>query len=154
MVHDFGIFGEKYGFLTIRGNKIKYGPYIHELLDEKLLPAALATFKILGDSKLDSLEAKGNHHADVSARNAALKESNSSQTSPMAQRCISTNANKNLGTEMSNWPQKRKNRTRNSTISGLIKTESSGLDQVSLSPNGDSKIPNPHFYTYIKSSVC
>ena len=57
------------------------------------LPAALAVIKILGRSKLDSLEAKGNHLADISTRNAALKGNNSSQTSFLVQRDISPNDN-------------------------------------------------------------
>lgn len=49
------------------------GPFVQELLDAILLPATLATIKIPGHSKLDSLEAKENHFADISIRNAALK---------------------------------------------------------------------------------
>ena len=46
-----------------------------------------------GDSKLDSLEAKGNHFAHISARNIAFKRINSSQISVMVQRDISPNDN-------------------------------------------------------------
>lgn len=42
-----------------------------------LLLAARAIAKIPGYSRLNSLEAKGNHPADISAKNATLKETNS-----------------------------------------------------------------------------
>lgn len=45
--------------------------------------------KILWHSKLDVLEAKQNHLADISAKNAALKGVSSSQTSVMVQRDVS-----------------------------------------------------------------
>lgn len=45
--------------LTSNGETIKNGSYVKNLLDAILIPAALA-IKILGYSKLDSLEAKGN----------------------------------------------------------------------------------------------
>ena len=66
---------------------------IQELLHTILLPAALAIIKILGHSKLDFLDARVNHLADNKVRNAALKGTNSSQTSVMIQRDISTNDN-------------------------------------------------------------
>ena len=53
----------------------------------------LAIDKILRYSKLDSLEAEGNHLADISARNADLKGTESRQTSVMVQRDISPNDN-------------------------------------------------------------
>ena len=65
------------GFLTSSGNKILNGPYVQELFNVILLLASLATFKILGHSKLDSLEARGNHPANIAARNAALKAAKS-----------------------------------------------------------------------------
>ena len=71
----------------------KNGTYVQELLDEIFLPAALVIIKILGHSNFDSLEAKGNHLYDLSTRNAALKETNSSQTASMAWRDISPNDN-------------------------------------------------------------
>lgn len=72
VVHDFGILWKQRGFLTSNGDKILNGPYVQELLDAILLPDALA-IKIPGHSELDSLEGKGNHFADISAKNAALK---------------------------------------------------------------------------------
>ena len=48
-----------------------------------------AIIKIMGHSKVDSLEAKGNHIDLISARNAALKGTNSRQTSIMVQQEIS-----------------------------------------------------------------
>ena len=62
-------------------------------MDAILIPATLAIIKISGHSKLDSLEAKGNYLADISARNVALKGTNSSQSSVMVQRDISPNDN-------------------------------------------------------------
>lgn len=50
--------------LTLNGDTIKNGSYVQNLLDAILLLAALA-IKILGHSKLDSLEAKGNHLTDI-----------------------------------------------------------------------------------------
>lgn len=46
--------------------KIKSSPYIQELLDVILLPAASAIIKILEHYKLDFLEAKGKHLTDIS----------------------------------------------------------------------------------------
>ena len=62
-------------------------------MDVIFLPAILATIKILEHSKLDSLEAKENHLADISARISALKGTDSSQSSVMVQRDISPNDN-------------------------------------------------------------
>lgn len=70
LAHDFGTFWKQRGFLVSSGNKTKNGPCVLELLDAILLPPALAINKIRGHSKLDSLEAKGNHLADISTRNA------------------------------------------------------------------------------------
>lgn len=52
------------------------------MLDATLLPAALVVIKVPGHSRLNVLEAKGNHFTDISAQNPALKEINS-QTSVM-----------------------------------------------------------------------
>ena len=46
------------------------------------------SYKILEHSKLDSLEANGNRLVDISAKNATLKGTNSSQISVMVQRDI------------------------------------------------------------------
>lgn len=46
------------------------------------------SYKILKHSKLDSPEAKGNRLVDISAKNATLKGTNSSQISVMVQRDI------------------------------------------------------------------
>ena len=56
-----------------------------------ILPAILAIIKILGHVKLDFLEIKGNHLADISARNAIFKGTNNSQTSVIIHRDISSN---------------------------------------------------------------
>ena len=57
-------------------------------MDAILLPAPLAIIKSPGHSKLDSLDAKGNHFAAISARNAVLKGINNSQASIMVRRNI------------------------------------------------------------------
>ena len=85
VAHDFGILWKHRAFLTSSRNKSKNSPYVWELLDAILLPAALAIIKILGQSKPDSLEAKKNHLADTAARSAALKGINSSQIATMVQ---------------------------------------------------------------------
>lgn len=71
------------------GNKILSGPYVQELLDAMFSLAVLAINKFRRHSKLDSLEAKGNHLAGISARNTDLKGTDSSQTSVTVQRDIS-----------------------------------------------------------------
>ena len=58
-----------------------------------LLSAALAIIKVPWHSKLDSLEAKGNHLTDIPEKTLALKGTNSSQTSVIVQRNISPNTN-------------------------------------------------------------
>lgn len=63
------------------------------LLGETLLPASLAIIKILEQSIFDSLEAKGNYFADISTKNAFLKDNNSSQTSVIVQENDSSNNN-------------------------------------------------------------
>ena len=81
-------------------------------MDAILLPASLPIIKIPRHSKLDSLEAKGNHLADISTRNVALKGTNSSQTSVMVQRDTSPNDNlEKLAREISQ-PQKKKKEKR------------------------------------------
>lgn len=50
-----------------------------------LLSASLAIIKVPGHSRLSSLENNGNHHANVSTKNAVLKGTNN-QTSVMVQR--------------------------------------------------------------------
>lgn len=50
-------------------------------MDEIILPATLTIIKNPGHSELEFLEAQGNHFADTSARNAAFKGMDSSQTS-------------------------------------------------------------------------
>ena len=57
------------------------------------LPVSLAIIKIPGHSELDSLEARRNQLADISARPAAVQRTNSSQTSVMVQRDIFPNDN-------------------------------------------------------------
>ena len=80
---------KQYSFFTSSGNKILNGLYVQGLQDAMFSLAVLAINKILRHSKLDSMEAKGNHLADTSARNADLKGTDSSQTSVTVQRDIS-----------------------------------------------------------------
>ena len=73
-----------------------------------ILSPATYIIKIPGHSKLDSLEAKGNHLADISARNATVKGTNNRQTSVMVERDTSLNDNLGkLATEAQQWPQKK-----------------------------------------------
>lgn len=60
-------------------------------MDAILLLSALAIIKLLGHSKLQSLEAKGSYLANTSTMNADLMETNRSQISVMVQRSISPN---------------------------------------------------------------
>ena len=60
-------------------------------MDIILLSVALTIIKILGHFNLDSLGPQGNHLVDISARNAALKGTNSRQTSVMVQKDIPPN---------------------------------------------------------------
>ena len=88
VARDFGMLWTLQGFLPSNGEKVKNVSYVQNLLDAILLPATLAINKIPGHSKLDSLEAEGNHLADIAAKNAALKETNS-QASVMVQKDVS-----------------------------------------------------------------
>ena len=72
-----------------RGNKFLTGFYVQTLLGAVVLPAALAIGKILGYSEFDPLEVKGNHLADISTRNTALKGTTSNETSVIVQGNIS-----------------------------------------------------------------
>ena len=59
--------------------------------------------------------------ADGSAKNATVKETNSSQNTVMVQKNISINDNfKNWLVKPNNWPQKRKNKIGDSTIVELF----------------------------------
>lgn len=79
--------------LTLNGDTIKNGSYVQNLLDAIFLPGALA-IKILGHSKLDSLEAKGNHLTDIFPPRTLLSlKGINSQTSVMVQRNVPPNAN-------------------------------------------------------------
>lgn len=73
---------EKERLPHFQGDKIKNGLYVQELLDALILPAALVIIKVTRHSKLDFLEAKGNHLTDISTKNIALKGTNN-QTSVM-----------------------------------------------------------------------
>lgn len=76
---------KQWGFLTSSGVKIKNGPYVQNLLDAILLPAALAVIKAPGHSKSGFLEAKGNHLTRNPAKNATLLRS-INQTSVIVQK--------------------------------------------------------------------
>ena len=66
------------------------------------LLVSLNSIKILGISKLDSLEVKGNDLADICTRNADLEGTNS-QTSVTVQRDVSPND------KLENWLEKPNN---------------------------------------------
>ena len=62
-----------------------------------------------GISKLDSLEARGNHLDDISARDVSFKETSNSQTSFIVQRDILPKiTQKNWLQRPNKWPQKKK----------------------------------------------
>ena len=86
-------FGSNVASLHLVEIKFKNGIFVQELLNAILLQDALSIIKVLGHSKFDSPEARGNHLADISARNASLKEPNNSQTSVIVQRDTSPNDN-------------------------------------------------------------
>ena len=87
---------------------------------------------IPGQSKHDSLEARGTNLTDISERNAALNRTNGSQTSVIVQENVSPNNNlKKLARKNNSWPQKKIKKIGNSTV-GLTKKESSGLEQVTI----------------------
>lgn len=52
-------------FLSSNEDKIRNGSYVQNLLGAVLLPLAVAS-KVPGYSRLDSLEVKGPHLADIS----------------------------------------------------------------------------------------
>lgn len=107
VAHNLRVLVKQYDFLS--SVEIKNGPYVQELLDVILLPVALAIIKLSWHSKLDSLEAKENHPADISMRNAVLKGTRSSQTFFMTQRYISLGDNlEKTGSEAQYWLQKLK----------------------------------------------
>lgn len=83
---------EQHGILISNRNRIKNGLNIQKLLDAILLHAALAIIKTSRNSKLNSLEAKGNNLADTSSMNA-FKGTKDSQNSVMVHRHISPNDN-------------------------------------------------------------
>lgn len=62
---------ETTGFPSSR-DKILNGTYVQNLFDALLLSGPLAIIKAPGHFKSDSLEAKGNHLADVSAKTPLL----------------------------------------------------------------------------------
>lgn len=105
--------------------KFLNGSNIQELLDTILLPVGLALFKIPGHSKIDYLKAKGNHLANTSTRNAVLKKDQQSLSwsKGLFFQMITL---KNWLKKPNDWPQRRKNKTGNPTIVGLIKRISSG----------------------------
>lgn len=102
VTHDFGLLWKQSEFLTSSGNKILNGPY-SGLLNTIILPVTLAIIKILGHSKPDSLEAKGNYLVDISTKNTSLKEINNNQTL-VVQRSVSPNDNlEKLASEVQQW---------------------------------------------------
>lgn len=101
-----------------RGFLISCGKHVQELLDSVLLPAAVAIIKFPGNSKLHSLQTKGNHFAKISAK--CYSQGTNNSTSVVIQRDVPPNDNLEL--EMSShWPQKRRNKTGNFITIVLIK---------------------------------
>ena len=99
------------------------------------LPATLAIIKIPGHSKLDSLEAKGNHLAELSARITPLKE----PTAAKGMFCHGPKGDFPQRITLKNWlekhknrPQKKKNKLGNPVLTGLIKRARCGSDQVTI----------------------
>ena len=131
VAYDFGMLWKQQVFLTSRGNTIKNGPNVQDLLDAMLLTTALATInKIQGHSKLDSTRTRGNHLANISARNATFKGINSSQTSVMVQRAISPNNNlETLAKEAQRLASEKENQDWEFS-NYWYDRESSGLDQI------------------------
>ena len=78
----------------------------------------MAIIKFPGNPKLHSLQAKGNHPADISAK--CYSQGTNNSTSVVIQRGVPLNDNLEL--EMSNrWPQKRENKIGNFITIVLIK---------------------------------
>lgn len=73
VAHDFKVLWKQQVLFTSSGDKIFNGSYVQDVLEATFLSATSAMIKVPGYSKLDSLEAKGNHIADISTKNAALK---------------------------------------------------------------------------------
>ena len=73
VAHDFGMFWKQQSFLTSKGDDIKNGSYVQNILDAILLLVALAITRVPGLSKLNSLEAKGNHLADISVKKCCFQ---------------------------------------------------------------------------------
>lgn len=73
VAHDFKVLWKQQVLFTSSGHKIFNGSYVQDVLEAIFLSATSAMIKVPGYSKPDSLEAKGNHIADISTKNAALK---------------------------------------------------------------------------------
>lgn len=94
---------------------------------------ALATIKAPGHSRHNSMETKGNHLTDISAKNDAVKE-NHSQISVMAQSDVVLNGNLEKSTRDNLTVGSREGKTVLEIIVGSIKREDSGLDQIIIWP--------------------
>ncbi|CAI9592262.1 unnamed protein product, partial [Staurois parvus] len=62
------------GFLMAAGTPVKHGKAIDHLMEALLLPAEVAILKVKAHGKLTTMEAKGNHLADMAAKQAAVRE--------------------------------------------------------------------------------
>lgn len=71
--HDLGILWKQQGVLT--SNENKNDLYVQNVLDVIVLPVAVTIIKVPRHSRLNTLEAKGNHLTDILAKNAALRRS-------------------------------------------------------------------------------
>ncbi|XP_040278227.1 ribonuclease H-like [Bufo bufo] len=71
ITHDYGPIWKARDFLTANGKPIKNGKGVKALMDALLLPTRVAIMKIKGHSSGKTLEARGNHRADLAAKAAA-----------------------------------------------------------------------------------
>ncbi|XP_040270840.1 uncharacterized protein LOC120986370 [Bufo bufo] len=73
ITHDYGPIWKARDFLTANGKPIKNRKGVKALMDALLLPTRVAIMKMKGHSSGKTLEARGNHRADLSAKAAAQK---------------------------------------------------------------------------------
>ena len=106
---------------------------LNSFLYSEIIECNTHCFSYYWNSKLDSLEAKGNHLACIFARNVALKGTNSNQTSVMVQAGIFLNDKlEKLDREIWKLTSGKEKKIGKSTILGLIGRESSGLYQITI----------------------
>ncbi|KAM4697133.1 uncharacterized protein WCC33_015826 [Rhinophrynus dorsalis] len=72
VAHDFGVIWKAWGFLTAAGTPVKHHQAIKELMEALTLPTQAAILKVKAHIKMTSEEARGNHLADQTAKQAAV----------------------------------------------------------------------------------